>query len=100
VNAGKAAAIARDNAAGGEQEAWQRNDGAVPGLPGIGRIAPQRVVVADAMGVVTDGVTGRLVVPRLHRVGDLDADARAQVVETLLGDLRKAAGGNGIGRHG
>ena len=65
----------------------------VLGLLGVGRIGPQRVVVADAVRVVTNGVARRLVVPRLHRIGDRDADALAQVVESLFGDFREAAGG-------
>jgi hypothetical protein len=64
----------------------------------VGRVAPERVVVADAVGVVADIVAGGLVAPRLERVGDGDADAAAQVVEALLGDLGEellALGGHG-----
>ena len=90
MHAGEAAAIAGHDAAGGEQEARQRHDGPEPGLVGIGRIGPQRVVVADAVGVVTDGVARRLVVPRLERIGDRNADALAQIVQPLFGDLGEA----------
>src|SRR5215831_15049523 len=50
VHAGQAADIARDDAAGGEQEARQRDHVAVAGLGRIVGHAPQRIVVADAVG--------------------------------------------------
>ncbi len=89
VHARQAADVARDDAAGREQEAGQRDDAAVRGLRRVVRIAPQRIVVADAVRVVPDVVAGRLVAPRLLRGADLDADALAQVVQALLGDLRE-----------
>src|SRR3546814_12760266 len=46
--------VARNNAAGGEQEAGQRHDTAMAGARRVVRIAPQRVVVADAVRVVAD----------------------------------------------
>ena len=55
------------------------------------RHAPQRIVVADAVGVVADVVARRLVAPRLGRRADLDADALAQLVQpfsVILGKLR------------
>src|SRR5690625_1808366 len=94
VNAGQAATVAGDDAAGAEQEAGQRDDGAVLGVLGVFGVAPQRVVVADAVSVVTDAVTGRFIVPRLNGIGDLDADALAEVGQAFLGDLGKL-----VGRH-
>jgi hypothetical protein len=54
------------------------------------RLAPQRIVVADAVGPVADIVARRLVAPRLERVLDRHADQFAQVGETLVSDQRKA----------
>ena len=100
MNARKTAAVAGHDAAGGEQKARQRHDGAVARFLGIGRIGPQRVVVADAVRVVANAVARRLVIPRLDRIGDRHADALAKVVETLFGDLGEAVGGGfGDGLH-
>ena len=44
---------------------------AVLGLRGVVGIAPQRVVVADAVRVVADVVARRLVAPRLERVASI-----------------------------
>src|SRR3546814_2628535 len=52
----------------------------------------QRVVIADAVRVVTDAVARGFVVPRFNRVGDGHADAAAKVGKTFFGDLGKAIG--------
>src|SRR5262245_58708739 len=91
VDAGQPADITGHDAAGGKQEARQRDDPAMAGLRGIVGIAPERIVVADAMRIVADIVPRRLVTPGLggHAYGD--ADALAQLVEALFGDLRESA---------
>ena len=55
-------------------------------LCGIGRIAPQRVIVADAMRVMPDIVACRFIAPRLERILDFYADPFAQRIERRLGD--------------
>src|SRR3990167_6973540 len=89
VHTRQATAITGNQPAGGEQETGQRNDRTVLGFGRVFRIAPQRVVVADAVSVVTDRVTGGFVVPRLDCVGDLDANALAQLGQTLFSYFRK-----------
>ncbi len=98
VHAREPAHVARDDAARREEEARQRDDPAVARARRVGRVAPERVVVADAVGVVADVVAGGLVAPRLERVGDGHADAPAQVLEALRGDLGEEL--LGLGRHG
>ena len=83
VDAGQAADIAGHDAAGGEQEARQRDHVAELRLGGVFRNAPQRIVVADAVGVVADVVARCLVAPRLGGHADLHADALAQRVQAL-----------------
>src|SRR3546814_10136615 len=63
------------------------------------RIAPQRVVVADAMRVVADVVARGLMAPRLGGVFDFVANALAQGIEALLRDpgKRSFAGGGHVG---
>src|SRR3546814_7490880 len=90
MHAGQAAAVTGNDAAQREQEARQCDDRAVLGLRGVGRVAPQRVVIADAVRVVTDAVARGFVVPRFNRVGDGHADAAAKVGKTFFGDLGKA----------
>ena len=90
MDARQAADITRDDAAGREQERRQGDHVAELRLLRVFRHAPQRIVVADAMGVVADVVARRLVAPRLGGLADLDADALAQRIEPFLGDLRKA----------
>ena len=81
---GKPADVAGHDAAGGKQEARQRDDAAVIGLGGVVGIAPQRIVVADAVRVVADVVARGLIAPRLGGRADRDADALAQIVKALL----------------
>jgi len=69
----------------------------VAGARRVGRIAPEGIVVADAVRVVADVVAGGLVAPGLEGVGDRHPDPAAQVVEALLGDLGEELGG--LGRH-
>src|ERR1019366_3340929 len=83
--------ITRNDPARREQETGQC-DHAAPTRPRtIPGIAPQWVVVADTVRVVTNVVAGRLVAPRLQRVLDADADAPAQIVDALVGDLWELA---------
>src|SRR4029453_19655481 len=81
--------VARDDPARREEKARRRDDAGPARAGGVLGIAPERVVVADAVGVVADVVARRLVAPWLERVGDLDADPPAQAVEPLRGDLGK-----------
>lgn len=62
---------------------------AVFGVLCIVRVAPERVVIANTVSIVTDIVARGFVAPRFDRLLDLYADARAQVIETLLRDFRK-----------
>src|SRR5207249_1840848 len=89
VHARQPADVARDDPARGEEKTRRSQHATPAGAGRIVGIAPERVVVADAVGVVADAVACRLVAPGLERVGDLDADPAAQVVQALLGDLRK-----------
>src|SRR4029077_2741533 len=93
VDPGEPAHVAGDDAARGEEERRQRDDPAVAGARRVGRVAPERVVVADAVRVVADVVAGGLVAPGLEGVGDRHPDPPAQVVEALLGDLGEQLGG-------
>src|SRR4030095_921516 len=79
--------VAGDDAARGEEEARGRDDAAPASLRGVGGVAPERIVVADAVGVMADAVARRLVAPRLERVGDLDTDAFAEGLEALGGGI-------------
>ena len=88
VHTGQPADIAGDNAAGGEEEARQRDDIAIFGVLRILRIAPERVIVADAMRIMADIVARGLVAPRLDRLLDLDADALAKLGQSLRRYLR------------
>ncbi len=89
VHARQPADVARDDPARGKEKA-RRRDHATPACAGgVLGIAPERVVVADTVRVVAQVVARGLVAPRLERVRDLDADPAAQVLEALLGDLRK-----------
>src|SRR3546814_11674814 len=68
------------------------------GARGVVRVAPQRVVVADAVRVVADVVARGLMAPGLGGVVDFVAAARAQRIEAVLRDLGTrsfAAGGTG-----
>src|SRR5206468_10370431 len=85
----EAADVAGDDAARGEEKTRRRDDAAPVRAGRVVGIAPERVVVSDAVGIVADVVARRLVAPRFERIGDLDADSPAQVVEPLLGDLRE-----------
>ena len=95
VHAGQAAHVAGDDAARGEEEARRRDDSAVTRAGRVVWITPQRIVVANPVRVVTDTVARGLVAPRLEGIGDLDADAPAQVIERVVGDL-----GEQVGRFG
>src|SRR5207245_10731216 len=86
---GETADGAGDEAARVEEKARRRDEAAPVRAGRVVGIAPERVVVSDAVGIVADVVARRLMAPRLERVGDLDADSPAQVVEPLLGDLRE-----------
>ena len=91
VHAGDAADIAGDDAAGGEEEAGERDEAAMSAPRRIVGVAPQRVVVADAVSVVADVVARGLVAPGFLRGPDPNADARAQLVQRGVGDLREQA---------
>ena len=92
MHARQAADIAGDDAVRREQKAGRRDDVAPARALRVLRIAPERIVVADAVRVVADPVARGLVAPGLERVGDLDADAAPEVVEALVGDLREHRG--------
>jgi hypothetical protein len=98
VHARQAADIARDDAAGREQEAWQRDDVAILCLRRILGHAPQRIVIADAVRVVADVVARGLVAPWLGGHADLHADALAQLLQSVFGDLGERALG-GVEHH-
>ena len=55
----------------------------------VGRVAPQRVVVAVGLGHVTEGVGGGQGVVGRHGVGLGRADARPQPGDALVGDARR-----------
>ena len=86
VDAGQATDVARQDPAEGEDEAGRGHEAPVGPGGGVGRVAPQRVVVADAVGVVPHIVAGDLVAPRLDGVGDRHPDEPPQVVERVVGD--------------
>src|SRR5262249_37614805 len=50
------------------------------------------------MCVVANRIAGCFVVPRLHGIGDRNADALAKVFESFFGDLGKTAGSK-LGRR-
>ena len=99
MHARQTADITRDDAAGGEQKARQRDDAAVLRLGRVVRIAPQRVVVADAVRVVANVVARGLMAPGLCGLADLHADALAQIVQTFIGDLGEIALLMNLGKH-
>src|SRR5262245_41773463 len=78
--------VAGKDATEGEDEAGRRNQRPVRTCFGIFGITPQRVVVADAVCVVTDVVPRRLITPRLDGVGDRDTDGPPKQLHTLVGD--------------
>jgi hypothetical protein len=53
-----------------------------------------RVIIADPVGIVTDRVARRFVVPRLERVGDRDADPLAQILKALFSDFGEFVSGH------
>src|SRR4029077_9078980 len=70
VHAGESAHVAADNAATGKEERRQGNDVPIARGPAIRRIAPQRVVVPNAVRIVPNIVARGLVAPRLQGVFD------------------------------
>jgi hypothetical protein len=82
VDAGDA--IASDHAGNGD-------DAFPPGLAGVLGIAPQRVVVADGVGEVANGVFVRHAIVRAQHVGHCDADPLAEPRHSFLGDLGHAS---------
>src|SRR5262249_22811203 len=56
------------------------------GAGGIAGIAPQRIIVADAVRPMADIVARGVVAPRLERVLNRYADELTQLSETLVGD--------------
>src|SRR5690606_11675147 len=100
VHAGQAAHVSGNDAAGGKQKAGQGDDAAIAGVLRVLRVAPQRVVVANAVRIVADVVARGLVAPGFGRGADLYADAGAQLVQAAFGDLGKTACGFGLGQHG
>jgi hypothetical protein len=61
------------------------------GFRGIVWIAPKWIVIANSMGIVTNVVTCRFIAPGLSGRADFDADATTQVIQSLLGNFRKAS---------
>jgi hypothetical protein len=96
VDAGEAADVARQDPVEGEHEARRRHDRAVGRAGGVIGVAPQRVVVPDAVSVVTDVVSCCLVAPGLDGVGDGDADEPADAVEGVVGDDGEAGTAVGV----
>ena len=54
-------------------------------------VAPKRIVITNAVRVVTDVVARRFVAPGLSSCADFDADATTQVIQALLGNFRKTS---------
>src|SRR5262249_43507201 len=69
-----------------EDEAGRRNQRPVWTCFCIFGITPQRVVVADAVCVVTDVVPRCLVTPRLDGIGDRDTNGPPKQLHALVGD--------------
>src|SRR5262245_26962430 len=65
VHPGQSTHIARQNPVERKHERGGRDQLPVGGTGGVLRIAPEGVVVANAMGVMTDVVSGYLVTPWL-----------------------------------
>src|SRR4029450_10308545 len=91
VYAWEPADIATDNAATGEEKRREGNDVPVTRGLAVGRITPERVIIADAMGVVPNVVTGGFVAPRLERVLDALTNALPECIQGLVGDADKLA---------
>ncbi len=97
MNARQSADIAGDDPVGREQETRQCHQRPMLGLCSVLGVAPQWIVVTDAVCVMPDVVARRLVAPRLKRVLDRNADPPAQQVQPLFGNFRKQIG---ITSHG
>ena len=89
VNAGQASHIAAERAIEREDKGGGRHEAAILSLGSIRWIAPQGVVIADAVCPMANVVAGRLITPRLHRVLNRHTDQFPQVSETLFRDERK-----------
>jgi hypothetical protein len=86
-----AAQVRRVGQVGGQARALEepgRGEDAAPARPPcVLGIAPQRVVVAEAVGVVADPVAGRLLVPRRPPgIGPVDADLLPEALDPVVGE--------------
>jgi hypothetical protein len=70
-----------------ENEARWRNQRSMRGGPRIVRIRPQRIVIADALAEAEDREPGSVLVVYAGIGAQLEANARAHVVEHLVGQL-------------
>src|SRR5262249_3047633 len=78
-----------DNAATGKEKRGEGNDVPVTCDLAVSRITPERVVIADPMGVVPNVVTGSFVAPRLERVLDALTNALPECIQRLVSDTDK-----------
>ena len=77
VHTRQAPHVPREDPAESEHEAGRGDDRPVSSRFGIVGIAPQRVVIADPVGVMANVVAGCLVTPRLDRGRHRDPDEPA-----------------------
>src|SRR5579864_3008138 len=72
---------------GALEEARGGDDAAPPRPGGVAGVAVQRVVVAEAVGVVTDPVAAGFLVPgRPPGVGPVDADLLPEPLDAVVGE--------------
>src|SRR5262249_24061157 len=89
VYAWEPAEIATDNAATGKEKRREGNDVPVPRGLAVGRVTPERVIIADPVGVESNVVTGGFVAPRLERMLNALTNALPECVQRLVGDADK-----------
>src|SRR5271170_3105468 len=93
VHPGESANVSAEGAIEREDKRGRGQYPSVLRFLAVGRIAPQGIVVADAVRPVPDAVAGGLVAPRLERVLNRNANQLAQVGEAPFGDYRKSIRG-------
>jgi hypothetical protein len=71
---GQATDISRNDTTRRVQKAWKRDDATVIRFRSIGWVAPKRIVITNAVRIVSNVIPGRLVAPRLSRCANLDAN--------------------------
>src|SRR3989442_13692519 len=87
VNAGQASNVAAERAIEREHKGGGRHEAAILSLGSIRWIAPQGVVIADAVCQMANVVTGHLITPRLHRILNRSDDQFPQCTESLFRDV-------------